>query len=192
MLELKNTIIYLIGYPGVGKLTTAVALCAITGAILMDNHMVNNPVFKLVGADGQGPIPAAVWDKVKAVRDVFFTTIRDAAPQQLNYVLTNVLLDGPGDRDLFAQVVDLAAQRGGLFVPVVLRCREEEMYRRVASPERLAKMKGTDPKRLRGLISHRPLLPVAHPNLLELDNTALPADESARVIIDHVQGLIKL
>ena len=38
------------------------------------------------------------------------------------------------------------------------------------------------------LLRERSLLPITHPNLLELDNTRLAAEKSAEVILDHIQS----
>ena len=56
---MKNTIVYLIGHYGVGKLTIAKAICDATGARLFDNHLANNVIFSLVRADGSTPLPRA-------------------------------------------------------------------------------------------------------------------------------------
>lgn len=53
---MKNTIIYLIGHYGVGKLTIARQICAASDARLFDNHLVNNVVFSLIRADGKTPL----------------------------------------------------------------------------------------------------------------------------------------
>ncbi|MCH2037268.1 MAG: ATP-binding protein [Rickettsiales bacterium] len=188
-MKLQNTIIYLIGYPGVGKLTTARVLCDATGATLIDNHMANNPIFKIIGADGITPIPEAAWDRVKAVRDILFDTILNVAPKDTSFVLTNVLLNDEGDRALFYQVRKLAEDRGSIFVPVILQCEEEEQCHRVVSPERTEDMKATNADSIKQLISEEPLLSIAHTNLMELDNTMLPAKDTACVILEHTQKL---
>ncbi len=95
---LKNTIIYLIGFPGVGKLTTARILCQKTGAKLVDNHMINNPVFSIIGADGVTPIPEAAWIRVRQIRDVVFDTMVNVSPPEFSFVLTNVLIEKKSDK----------------------------------------------------------------------------------------------
>ncbi len=37
---MNNATIYLLGHPGVGKLTVAKAICAATGAGLFDSHLI--------------------------------------------------------------------------------------------------------------------------------------------------------
>jgi len=183
---MQNTIIYLIGYPGVGKLTIAKALCELTGARLVDNHMANNPIFSIIAVDGNTKIPEAAWDRVKAVRDILFDTILHVAPRTSSYVLTNVLLDDDGDRDLFEQVRRLAEQRTSLFVPVVLQCQKGEHLKRVAAPGRAENYKDSQPSSLEKLMAERPLLPIVHPYVLRLDTTSLSPQEAASAILKHI------
>jgi hypothetical protein len=186
---MHSTIVYLIGYPGVGKLTIAKALCELTGARLVDNHMANNPIFSIIGVDGGTRIPEAAWDRVKAVRDVLFDTILHVAPRTFSYVLTNVLLDDDGDKALFEQVQDLAAQRASLFVPVVLHCEKTEHLRRVAAPGRAERYKDAKPSSLERLMAEHPLLPIVHPHLLDLDTTFLSPQEAANTILSHIDHI---
>jgi predicted kinase len=46
---MKNTIVYLIGYAGTGKYTIAREIAGLTGAVIVDNQLINNPVFSVVG-----------------------------------------------------------------------------------------------------------------------------------------------
>ena len=183
---MENVIVYLIGYPGVGKFTVAKALCQLTRAKLVDNHMANNPIFNIIGVDGHTKIPEAAWDRVKAVRDVLFDTILHVAPRTFSYVLTNVLLNDDGDRALFEQVRDLAAHRGSLFVPVILRCEKQEHLRRVAAPGRAESYKDVRASSLDELMAERPLLPIVHPHLLALDTTSLSPQDAANAILSHI------
>ncbi|MGI8919344.1 MAG: hypothetical protein ACR2H6_12160 [Pyrinomonadaceae bacterium] len=50
--KLDNTMIVLIGFAGTGKYTIGRELCELTGAKLIDSHLINNPVFKVVNPDG--------------------------------------------------------------------------------------------------------------------------------------------
>jgi adenylate kinase family enzyme len=188
---MHSTIVYLIGYPGVGKLTIAKALCQLTGAKLVDNHMANNPIFSIIDADGNTRIPEAAWDRVKAIRDVLFDTILHVAPRTFSYVLTNVLLDDDGDRALFEQVRELAAQRASLFVPVVLHCEKREHLKRVAAPGRAEHYKDAQPSSLEKLMQEQPILPIVHPHLLALDTTSLSPQEAANTILSHIDHIAR-
>ena len=188
---MENTLIYLIGYPGVGKLTVAKAVCAKTGARLMDNHLVNNVAFTLIGADGVTPIAAPIWDEIRHIREAALRIVARHAPRHLSYVLTNVLLDEPGDRRQFAQVRKTAADRRAMFVPVLLTCEEEENLSRIVAPERRKGLKEIDVAAARERRRSEPILAFEHPNRLDLDTTSLPPELAAAQIISHVESLNK-
>jgi hypothetical protein len=186
---MSNTIIYLLGHYGVGKLTAAKAICAATGARLLDNHLINNVVFSLIEADGKATLPDAVWDATNAIREVAFGVIEQLAPMHFSYVLTNSLTDDPVDRQWYERAVELAAHRQATFLPVLLTCDEAEHARRLPTPERARNLKHTDVAS--GLERRRsvPLLPIDHPNRMTLDTTHLPPAEAAARIIAAAERL---
>jgi len=110
--KLENTIIALIGFAGTGKYTVGRELCALTGAKLIDNHLINNPVFKVVNADGIRPLPNGVWDKVKAVRAIVYESIRELSPPELSFVFTIELFErSPGDHKAFTDLEECGFAR---------------------------------------------------------------------------------
>jgi hypothetical protein len=190
MLErMDNTIVYLLGHYGVGKLTVAKALCALTGARLVDNHLINNVVFGVIGADGKTPLPPETWELTARVGEIAFEAIETIAAPATSYVLTNALTDEPRDRAYYARVVTLVDRRGALFVPVVVTCDETENALRIPSPERARNMKHTDaPSAMERRRTIAPL-PIIHPNRFDLDTTRQSPDDAAKAILAHIRTL---
>jgi hypothetical protein len=170
-------------------LTVAKAICAASGARLFDNHLVNNVIFSLIRADGKTPMPKAVWDDIGKIRQIAFDAIEKYSNINESYVLTNALTEDPVDRQWYESTVALAARRGSMFSPVQLVVEEGEHARRIGTPEREANLKHTDVAS--GLARRRQirLLPIEHPNFLELDITHLPPAEAAKQIIAHAERL---
>ncbi|KQV27111.1 hypothetical protein ASC97_24605 [Rhizobium sp. Root1203] len=54
--------VLLIGFPGVGKLTTAKELRALISAKIVDNHWFNNPILRFLDEDGTTPLPKGIWE----------------------------------------------------------------------------------------------------------------------------------
>ena len=52
-MRLRNTVIYLIGIRAVGKYTTAKAIGYTTGEKVIDNQLINYPIFSIVGSSGR-------------------------------------------------------------------------------------------------------------------------------------------
>lgn len=186
----ENTIIVLIGFAGTGKFTIARDICDRTGAKLIDNHLINNPIFKVVNADGVSPLPPGVWDKVKKVRTTVYEAIRELSPPEMSFVFTIELIDGkPGEQEAFDDLEKLAATRKSLFLPVRLICDVEELVRRVVNPARIQMIKSISPAEARRKSESESVLNSSHPHTLTLDVTEKTPGESAESILHHLVEL---
>lgn len=184
---MKNTVIYLIGFPGTGKYTIAQQLSAMSGAKLIDNHLINNPIFSVIDQDGMIPLTKAALVKVGKIRQIVFETVRDMVPKRLSLILANHLADGDEDDvEIYHQIESLALARGNHLVPVRLFCEAEELYRRIAMPQRAERYKITDADYARRHFHQEQPLNISHPNLLDLDVTHLPPADAAQAILHHV------
>jgi predicted kinase len=186
-MALENVFVYLIGFAGVGKLTTARGLAELMNARVVDNHWINNPIFGLIDRDRGAPLPASVWEQTRKVRTAVLETIATLGAPHANFILTNSLAEeDPEDRKIYDAVRMTAERRAALFVPVRLLCDEEQLMKRVVSPERAARMKRMNPvaaaEELRTLT---PLL-THHANELTLETSTIIPETSARLIYDHV------
>ena len=186
--KLENTIIALIGFAGTGKYTIGRELCALTGATLIDNHLINNPVFKVVNPDGITPLPDGVWDKVKAVRAIVYEAIRELSPPELSFVFTIELFESnPGDQRAFIDLEELAASRGSLFVPVRLLCEVEELCRRVVDPARMQMIKSISAAGARRKSAQETVLDSTDPHVLTVDVTEKTPTQAAEAILRHIE-----
>lgn len=186
---LENTLFYLVGFAGVGKYTVAQALSDLTGARIVDNHYINNPIFGLIEQDGVTPLPEAVWRRTMSVRDGVFETVATLSPRTWNFIFTQVLVeeDSPLAMATYYLLLDVAERRGGTFVPVRLVCSTDELCRRVVAPERRGRMKSVDATEAR---RHNETLTVfrpEHPNTLTLDTTSLSPAAAAERVLEHVR-----
>lgn len=185
---MKNTIVYLIGYAGTGKYTIAKELAALTGAVIVDNQLINSPFFSVVGASGNTPLPAAVWPKIESIRRIVLDTVAELVPPEASFLFTNELYEGkPMDRRWYEDVAILATKRQARLVPVILHCEPEELCRRVTSPERAVRFKERSAYRTRENIRTYQLLRVDHPNCLELEITTLSPIQAAQTILVHAE-----
>lgn len=169
------------GVPAVGKLTLARELERLTGAIVVDNHLVNNAVFVPMGMNREAGVSLEQTDALRArVLDVVLESAL-AAPAPLSHVFTNWLPDSPENAAHVERLREIARRRGARFVPVWLRASAEVLAARVSAPGRAARSKLVDPAVLRELLE-RPDLP-APPEALELDTSAISPAQAAREIL---------
>lgn len=175
-----TTIIYLIGKPGTDKYTIAKDLAKI-GYIICDNHLINNPIFELLGYNGFKKIPEFAWETIRKIRANVFDFI--TKERLNNYVLTNVLEENERDRNLFKQVENMALQRASLFIPVKLLVSEIENKKRIQNPKRAVLYKSLKIERNAELIN------IMHPNLLEMDVSTMSASNAAEKILEYTNRL---
>ena len=179
-------VLYLIGRSGSGKYTIAKELEK-HGFKIADNHLVNNPIFALLDLDSATPIPDAAWDTIAQIRNAVFDFI--AKEHKHNYVLTNELLDDEDDHKLFVQVREMAERRGSLFVPIRLHLSREENARRIQVPERALRFKSTQ---IDNRAYQKLIIPVSHPNLMDIDVDHLTAEAVAQKIMETMHNFLPL
>lgn len=155
------------GPPAVGKLTLARELDRRTGAIVVDNHLVNNAVFLPIGL---GRDPEVTLEQTDALRDRVRDVVHEAtiaAPASLSHVFTFWLPDSPENAEHVERLRALAERRGARFIPVWLTASREALLERVAAPGRAERSKLVDPGILSELLE-KPQLP-APPDAVILD-----------------------
>jgi hypothetical protein len=152
--------------------------------------LINNPIFKVVNADGVTPLPAKVWDRVKEVRAAVCEAIRELSPPDMSFVFTMELRESnPEDHKAFRDLERLATARQSRFVPIRLICGVEELCRRVTNPSRVAMLKEISPELARMKSVEDAVLNVPHPNLRTLDVTKRSASGSVDAILDEVSSI---
>lgn len=176
--------IYLIGRPGCGKYTCAKELATYDFKVV-DNHLINNPIFSLLNLDGKTPIPKDVWQLIDVIREAVLTFIKQ--DRHSNYVLTNVLYETEEDHELYDQVRSAAEIRGSLFVPIIFHIELEEHHKRVSTPERRLRFKQTE---ISEECLNSFLIKISHPNLKQIDVTSLAAGEVAKQLYAWAQHLM--
>ncbi len=188
--KVEGAVIHLLGAPGTGKYTIAQEMLALCDIRLVDNHLINNPLFSLVRLDGKTPLPARIWDNVIKIWDAVADTMVHISPREFSFVLTNGLFEGDDeDRKHMLNMKRVADERGGIYIPVRLVISDvEEHVKRITAATRSVRMKETDPAAPAKYAS-RQVLMTGLGTELTLDVTQLSPVEAARKILMHVQSL---
>jgi hypothetical protein len=162
-----------------------------TGAKVVDNQLIDYPVFSVIGYDGTDafPFPQGAWAQIEKIQRAVLTVIRDFCPPDASFVFTNVLdARAPDDKAWFRRIERLARQRKARFFPVWLTCEAAVLRQRKDTPERRARLKDIDLTNIPRWVEEFEVLRVRHPNALTLDTSRCEAWQTAQRILEHVQG----
>jgi GNAT superfamily N-acetyltransferase len=178
----ETCVVLLLGYPGVGKRTVGSHLTELLDAVLVDNQLINIPLLTLFKWDGKFLLPTEIWDRVGPIREAVLGTIEDLAPKSNSYVFTNVLKDDEDGVIQYSRIRSLAQRRGSLFLSVLLSCEVDEQVRRIAAPDRIARLKGSDPEGYRRYRDHTKLFQPPPGEVVQIDTTTIGARQNAETI----------
>lgn len=184
---MQNVILYLIGFPGVGKLTTAREFQKQEPSFkLIDNHIPANLIFCFSDAADD---PRHLAYRTQA-RRLMLEAMAELARPEDSFIFTNVLY--AGENDWYDDIEQMARKRKALFVPVILICSAQENKRRIVSSERREKLKTTDAACV-DCAEAAGMIAFDHPHKQVIDNTFLSASETAqkiRQIILNLKGRV--
>lgn len=187
----ETCVVYVLGYPGVGKRTVGSHLADLLDGVLVDNALINIPLLTLFKWDGKFMLPAEIWERAEPIREAVLGTIEDLAPKSNSYVFTNVLEDNGNDdtgRNQYERIRSLARRRGSLFLSVMLGCDVEEQVRRIDAPDRVARLKGSDPEGYRWHRASTTLFQPPPAEVMHLDTTRTAPRQNAEAIYEMLQG----
>lgn len=186
---LKNWIVYIVGPPGVGKLTTAKELARVAGCMVVDNHYWLNPIFGLIQQDGVTPLPKGIWPLADRVRSAVLETIAVYSPPDWSFAFTHAAVADPAhqNRSIADELASVGRRRGANMLAVRLSCGAEELARRIAAPGRRELMKEADVGTAFGNAALGPFDP-GWPLTMTIETTNLAVEETVKRIVSQISG----
>jgi hypothetical protein len=184
----ETCVVLLLGYPGVGKRTVGSHLAELLDGVLVDNSLLSIPLLTLFKWDGKFPITMEIWERVGLVREVVLGTIEDLAPKSNSYVFTTMLKDDADGARQYDRIRGLARRRGSLFLSVVLDCDVDEQVRRIDTPDRVGRLKGSDPEGYRRHRYNTNLFQPPPEEVAHVDTTRVGPRENSERIYEMLQS----
>ena len=175
-------VVFMLGYPGMGKRTIGSHLAGLLDGVLVDNALINRPVLELFRWDGVELLPPGVFDYTSPILDTVLAAIEDLAPPSNSYVFTNVIEAGPTAADEYDRIRSARAP-----ARVTLPRRHAHLrHRRPGEPDRQPRPhrtpQGVRPRGLPGPPSLHDLYQPPPAEVLHLDTTSTPPGVNAELI----------
>lgn len=184
-------VIYLLGYPGVGKASIAARLCEASGAELLDNHRWNAQIFPKYDFGDHDPVPEAALREVDAARTATISHLREHPQTFRGAVFTNKLYAGnPQHEARYREVAETSKVLGAELIIFNLQCEPEEALRRGQEASRAERKKLVDPVALSRERNTYEMMSIDHPVQVDLDITSYTAEQSA-ICIRLISNLLE-
>lgn len=173
-------LIFLHGLPGVGKLTVARELAALTGFKVFHNHLTVDLV-TAVFEFGSGPF-------VKLREKIWLEVFREAVEANLTGLIFTFAYDGTVSDTFIPETQRVVGASGGEVLFVELVCSMEELESRLTSPLRQEFGKLTSLSLFRELSAIGALKDPGIPSYrFVVDTTVLTPDETAKLIVEKLE-----
>lgn len=170
-------LLFIYGPPGVGKLTVARELAALTGLKLFHNHLTVDLVSAVFPRSHRSFGPLITRFR----REVF----AEASRADVDLIFTYVYAHPTDDSDV-RTLIDPVLSAGGTVHFVQLTCHQDQLLQRVANESRRAYRKLNDPETVASLMeTHNLISPIPFAESLTIDVTNLSPSESAAQIASH-------
>ncbi|HUS21355.1 MAG TPA: hypothetical protein VMZ66_04995, partial [Aeromicrobium sp.] len=166
----------------VGKRTVASYLTERLAGVLIDNQLIHIPLLTLFKWDGKFLLPPEIWQRADRIWEAVLGTIEDLAPKSNSYVFTNVLEDDEDGASQYDRIRSLAHRRGSLFLSVMVDCDVDEEVRRIDNPDRIARLKGSDPEGYRRYRRDTKLFQPPVREVVHIDTTNIKPNQNAESI----------
>ena len=171
-------VVYLYGPPGVGKLTVARQLAALTEFRLLHNHLTVNLVGTL--------FPYGTADFTRLVRQFRLVMMEEAVQANIDLIVTNVNTGSAAQHAFIQSLTEMVAAGGGTTAFVQLTCQRDVWLTRIASESRLAENKPTDPEVVLRLFENKdPFSRLPFEPVQTIDTTDLLPADAASLIAEH-------
>ena len=173
--RIRMDLIYLHGAPASGKLTIAREIEARIGCGVFHNHLTIELVKPFFTFD-----TPAFWQMVAKIR---LTALETAAEKQARTIIYTSCYSHPTDLPFFEQLEGIVERAGGVIKPVYLSCSVEELERRIANPDRVARGKLRSVSGLRSERARWNWVAVPRPGCITIATDARTPAECADEII---------
>lgn len=184
--QITGLFIYIIGFSGSGKLSTAIELSHMVDALIVSSSFPYNAQIHTVYGDvfEQEKIPKGVQDTIYDITQTMLQVIESYPTKSKNYIFFDELVEG-SDHDIrmYNSVVSLSTKMNTRVLPIVLRCNLSTLQKRIELKNKRGNKKIISASNSVERFKSRDLL--VPTNAIEIENSNISAREVAEEIMSQ-------
>ncbi|MDM8334911.1 hypothetical protein [Wolbachia pipientis] len=132
--QITGFFVYIIGFSGSGKLSTAIELSNMIDALIVNNNFSNNTQVRSIynKVFEHDPIPEEVQDGIYNVAQIMLQVIEAYPIHSKNYIFIDELMkNNDYNIKMYNSVVELGRRMGTKIIPIVLKCCLPTLQKRI-------------------------------------------------------------
>ncbi len=186
--QITGFFVYIIGFSGSGKLSTAVELSNMIDALIININLSNNAQVCSIYDDTfeRDQIPKEVQGRLYDIAQIMLRVIEIYPISSKNYIFIDELIkNNDHDIRMYNSIIELSEKMNTKVLPIVLKCNLSTLQKRVESKRQRENRKFTNPSLTAEKFRRKNLF--IPPNAIEIENSDISAKEVAEKIVNQMR-----
>jgi deoxyadenosine/deoxycytidine kinase len=191
--QITGVFVYIIGFSGSGKLSTAIELSNMIGALIVNSNFSNNTQIRSIYDNifEYDQIPKEVQDRIYNVAQTMLQAIEAYPIHSKNYIFIDELMkNNDYNIRIYNSVVELSKRMNTRILPIVLKCDLPTLQKRIKLKRQRENRKVTNMSSVIEKFRTRNLF--IPPNAIEIENSNMSIKEVAEEITNQMYRLSQI
>lgn len=191
--QITGVFVYIIGFLGSGKLSTAIELSNMIDALIVNSNFSNNIQIRSIYDNifEHDQIPKEVQDRMYNIAQIMLQAIEAYPIHSKNYIFIDELMKNSDyNMKMYNSVVELSKRMNTIILPIVLKCDLPTLQKRIKLKRQRENKKVTS---INSIIekfrAHNLFIP---PNAIEIENSNMSIREVAEEITRQIYRLSQI
>ena len=188
--QITGFFVYIIGFSGSGKLSTAIELSNMIDALIVSSNLPNNALCSIYDSTFEhDKIPKEVQDRIYDITQIMFQVIEAYPIHSKNYIFIDELIkNNDHDINMYNSIVNLSTKMDTKILPIVLKCDLPTLQKRVELKSQRENKKVTSTSNIIEKFRSKDLF--IPPNAIEIKNSDMSIKEVAEEIVNQMNKLL--
>ncbi|WCR58038.1 MAG: hypothetical protein PG980_000510 [Wolbachia endosymbiont of Ctenocephalides felis wCfeJ] len=191
--QITGVFVYIIGFLGSGKLSTAIELSNMIDALIVNSNLFNNAQVRSVYDNifEYDQIPKEVQDRMYNIAQIMLQAIEAYPVHSKNYIFIDELMQNSDyNVRMYNSVAELSRRMNTKILPVMLRCDLHTLQKRIKLKRQRENRRATN---ISGIIEKfRTRNLFIPPNAMEIENSNMSVKEVAEEIKRQIYRLSQI